>query len=386
MDSVKIHSKLQKNKPRIILFLGAGASSFAGYYTFVSFPELLFNSELRHREKMPSLPPNTERILNAIKGSLERNNKATTHDNFLWRLDSYTNLLNLNQSDDVLQDFLRENTKLHDLFLCTEQAINQISGTTVHHYSVNRVQQARLNDPIKYEKMKSVFELYSRLANFNEEKHILPIYTTNYDLLLEDLSSEFSSKIYKSDFLTNGISNNTLEESIWSHCNYNASEGLKLFRLHGCVCWFYHNVGDNNVYFHRRDAIYQEMWKMCAMYPGKETQRGMNPHGFAFNNLYRSLQSCDLAVFIGFSFRDDDVMHVLLKALSERIGKPKLLIIDPLYNNLDIINRLHDSSSRTVFPSKTPNTNQIKYIQSHFGEDPQDLERIMDTCRQMLNS
>lgn len=37
-------------KPRVVLYLGAGASFFAGYQTFVTFPELLFNRQLRATE------------------------------------------------------------------------------------------------------------------------------------------------------------------------------------------------------------------------------------------------------------------------------------------------------------------------------------------------
>jgi hypothetical protein len=368
--------------PKVILFLGAGASSFAGYHTFVSFPELLFNNEIRKDENMPPLSSNISRILKAIKESLERNNKPTTHDNFLWRLDSYTNLLRLNQSDDVLQDFLRENTRLYDLFICTDQAINQISNTTVHHYSLNRVQKAKQNDNITYEKMKSVFEFYKELANFNTN-YSLPIFTTNYDLFLEDLIKEFSGI---NNFLVNGISNNTDEETFWSPDFYLQIQGLQLYRLHGCVNWFYHTREDNNVYFHRKNAVFQEMGKLCAMYPGRETKIGMNPHGLAFKTLYSSLTSCDLAVFIGFSFRDDDVMHVFLKALSEREGEPKILVVDPLYNSLDVQHRLEDSATRSAFPSKIPNDKQINSIKAYFGEDKKVLQKIIKKCNIMLQT
>ena len=96
---------LKEIKSKVILFLGAGASHFAGYKTFVTFPQLLFEKELREQEGIPPLPINSERILIAIRDSLIKNNKATTHDNFLWRLDAYTQFLRLNQRDEVLQEF-----------------------------------------------------------------------------------------------------------------------------------------------------------------------------------------------------------------------------------------------------------------------------------------
>jgi hypothetical protein len=368
------------NYPKITLFLGAGASSFAGYHTFVSFPELLFNADTRRLENMPSLSPNTERILKAIKESLERNNKPTTHDNFLWRLDGYTNVLRLNQSDDVLQDFLRENTRLYDLHICTEQAINQISSTTVHHYSSNKVLEAKKNDNIRFERMKNVFEFYKELANL-EDNTCLPIYTTNYDLFMEDLVKEFA---LTDNFLTNGIPNNMEPESNWNAKLYSHKAGLHLHRLHGCVGWFYHNREDSNVYFHRKDAVNQEMGKLCAMYPGRETRIGLDPHGHSFRCLYNSIISCDIAIFIGFSFRDDDVMHVLLKAFSERRSKPDLLVVDPLYNNVDIQHKLRDSATRSPFPNRIPDCDQIHSIKARFGEDKELLEKILEDCKILI--
>ncbi len=205
-----------RRKPSVIVYLGAGASQFAGYYTFGDFPQLLFNAELRTAEGMPLLSDNSERILKAIKVSSERNNKATTHDNFLWRLDAYTQLLRLNLTDDVLQEFLKETTRLHDLHSCTVQAISQISATTIRHYSANRVQMAKQSNAVRYENMKRVFNIYARLAVHNGQPAFLPVFTTNYDLFLEDLTSEFGRATTTPPVsLINGISGLTREEARW---------------------------------------------------------------------------------------------------------------------------------------------------------------------------
>ena len=38
--------KSKQSNSKIVLYLGAGASHFAKYFTFTSFPDLLFNDEL----------------------------------------------------------------------------------------------------------------------------------------------------------------------------------------------------------------------------------------------------------------------------------------------------------------------------------------------------
>lgn len=381
-------------KPRVVLYLGAGASYFAGYQTFVTFPELLFNAQMREAEGMPPLSPNPERLLLAIRESLRRNNKATTHDNFLWRLDGYTQFLRLNQCDDALQDFLRNNTRLYDLHICTEQAVNQISATTIHHYSKNRVNMAKsAADFTAYNNMKRVIKLYSQLAQLNGDPSWLPVYTTNYDMLLEDLVSEFGNECDSRISITNAIPGVTRENAQWTskimEMNGQERSGIYLYRMHGCVCWF-NNTPGKEVTFIRKHAAEQEKTRMCVMYPGNETEYvGNDPYGFAFRSFYRDLQKCDLVIFVGFSFRDDDVMHVLLKAMEERRGKLKLLVVDPLYTSDDVCDRLKASASRTTLPYRIPKKgdtdSEIHSITTPFGEDATMDLSILSKCREILN-
>jgi len=375
-----------KKPPKVILYLGAGASYFAGYHTFVDFPDLLFNADLRKAEGMPDLNPNSERILKAIRESLRRNNQATTHDNFLWRLDGYSQFLRLNQIDPVLQDFIRESSRLYDLFLCTQEAISQISTTTVHHYSSKRVERAKAIDNTTYENMRKVLSLYSDIAAINGPDATLPIFTTNYDLLLEDLVAEFAGKDKIPVALVNGIPGLTRELMAWSLKEYarqNSMSTFHLHRLHGCVSWFYHDIGDSNIYFHRKDAPQQQIDKLYAMYPGREARIGIGLHGNSFRTFYQQLQVCDLVVFIGFSFRDDDVMHLILKALAERRGKLKILVVDRVYNKDDVRNKLEDASHRTSFPFRIPKPGEIESISMSYGSTPGFDTPILELCRDL---
>lgn len=375
-----------KNHSNVILYLGAGASYFAGYYTFVTFPDLLFNKELRRSEGMPDLDPNSERILEAIRKSLEVTNKATTHDNFLWRLDGYNQFLRLNMIDPVLQEYLHESSRLHDLHICTELAISQISSSTVHHYSSKRVDIAKAKKDLVYNNMRNVFSLYRSIGALNGDGN-LPIFTSNYDMLIEDLVAEFAGLDDQPVKLINGIPGLTRELMPWSSSEFNQKQifnTFQLHRLHGCVCWFYHDLGDSNVYFHRRDATQQQIDKLYAMYPGKEARIGIGPYGHSFHTFYEQLQHCNLVVFIGFSFRDDDVMHVLMKALAERRGRLKILVVDPVYNKDDVRNKLIDASHRTSFPFRIPKDGEIESIKMRFGSDFDFDNQILDACQKLV--
>jgi hypothetical protein len=372
-------------QPRVVLYLGAGASQFAGYKTFVDFPSLLFENGLRRSEGMPDLSPNSLRILNAIKDSLERNNKATTHDNFLWRLDGYNQFLRLNQSDDALQDFLRNNTRLYDLHMCTQQAIQQISATTIRHYSANRVQRAKQASGLQYESMRRVFGIYRALAQLNANSPFLDIFTSNYDMLIEDLHAEFGDGEPRLN-IVNGIPRLMEEEAVWNSNIYgkaDCSSALRLFRLHGCVCWFLHASG-SDIYFHRRNAVEQETSRMCAMYPGNEREIGTDPYGHGFRTLYRCLLRCELVVFIGFSFRDDDVMHLLLKAIDDRRGELRVLVVDAVNTSQDVMNKLEDAAKRMTLPYRVPRGKEIESLTMYFGDPKDGDEKVLATCERLL--
>src|SRR5437773_687522 len=96
---------------RILLFLGAGASSFVGYHTFASFPDLLLNADLRSREGLPEFHYTTPDFLREVQQTLLTERLPTTHDKFLWRLNDYALLWNLLQRDSVLERrFLKDQT------------------------------------------------------------------------------------------------------------------------------------------------------------------------------------------------------------------------------------------------------------------------------------
>ncbi len=373
--------------PRVVLYLGAGASQFAGYRTFADFPVLVFDRSVRRSEGLHDLPPQAERLLTAIKEALEAKSKPTTHDMFLWRIEQYRQLLILNSQDPALQPFLREARGLWDLHVCTEDAVNVMATTTVHHYSSDRVRVAHESDPNVYRNMRLVYELLLAMADLNGAGSHLPIFTTNYDMLVEDLCHEFCNGS-KRPVLVNGLPNVSQERATWTPAVYEgrspASATFHLFRLHGCACWFYHHQGNEGIYFHRVDAAQQSIWDLCAMYPGLEMERGAGPHGYGFRAFHRYLQACDLVVFIGFSFRDDDVMHVLLKALAERKGQLKVLMIDKMYTTCDVQMRLREAARRSPFPVREPNDKEMIGLKLVFGSEEAFADKVISACKTLL--
>ncbi|MBN1646928.1 MAG: SIR2 family protein [Spirochaetales bacterium] len=363
----------KKRKPKIIVFLGAGASRNIGYHTFASFTSLLFNNEIREKEKLGRLhdKSNIILLLKEIENSLKILAKPATHDNFLWSLNDYKQLWHNVRIDNVLRSRFLKNAMLWGEYShfsrLTEDAINEITDTTITHYAANKVETIG-RDTGQYGNLRNIYNLYEKLALENDELGpFLPVFSTNYDMFLEDLQTEFGASGGLE--LVNGIENYITESSPWDQDEYEKTPcGLHYYRLHGCSCLYYHGPHDTNVYFHRNGLPENPQANLYAIYPGRERLLGLNPHSLGFRKLYEYAAECDCIVFIGFSFRDDDVKLVVLSANSTRKEKLKVVVIDPNLRQEDIRRNLIETGKRTQFPVCIPDLKDIHCIDCYYGE------------------
>jgi len=186
--------------------------------------------------------------------------------------------------------------------------------------------------------------------------------------------------------LVNGIPGLATEQAAWTADEYSraAHAGIHLYRLHGCVSWVYHPA-DERVFHHRFDLLQQRPQDLCVMIPGKEIWRGKNPRALAFRELYNNFRCCDVALFIGFSFRDLDVKQLLLAANAVRLKKAiRLVVVDNELNRESVFSRLDDASRETQFPVKFPEQELVTVIRMRFGEEAQFAEKILNTVKGML--
>jgi hypothetical protein len=346
-----------------VVFLGAGASAFAGFQTFRRFGDLILDKVLRYREGLPDIDIETPRLVSEIHTSLEKMHRPTTHDNYLWLLTDYRNFCAKFDVHSGLQDrFPRIPDDIRAFGSISQTVIDDITKTTFCHYSRQR-NTGGAGEEIR--------QLYERIAVKNDPVHpFLPIFTTNYDLLVEDLYAD-SNKTVTSIPFSNGIPGQTRKGSKWNQKTYE-SYGIHLYRLHGCVGWFNDQVQpaqSTEIYFNRPSEINADFLKrLCVMFPGREMERGKNPHGFGFRRFFSTLLSCRRIIFIGFSFRDDDVMHILLAANALREDPVRLVIIDPRIGPEDILKSLEEAARRSIFQARLPKVENIVWNRIPFGQ------------------
>jgi len=375
-------------KPRAIVFLGAGASQFAGYRTFQSFDTLFFDPHVREVERLPPVSDCTLQLMREIRSSLEHQHpvKAVTHDNYLWLLNQYRQFCYTFSMGDSIRT--RIGPQADALWSAIDpfqreivRAADDITNTTIHHYSNNRVALLKAADGNLAKTLFAVRDFYVALAKFNNAAEpYLPIFTTNYDMLLEDMWQDpdigFAGIPY-----VNGIPGVTTEQGAWKESTYakHHCNGIHYYRLHGCVCWLYHVYGNETVYYHRENILEQEPTNLCAMFPGREIFRGKSPHATAYRMLYESMVSCECIIFVGFSFRDDDVMHLLLAANASRQGRRlKLVIINPVMNPARVKAELQEASTRSQFPVAIPHSEDIIHFGQRFGWETTPINEIIN--------
>ena len=355
---------LQSVRPAdVVLFLGAGASDFAGYKTFRGFGDLILDRVVRYQEQLPDIAPDTPRLVEEMRAALERVHVPATHDNYLWLLTDYRNFCEKFDTHTGLQSrFPRILDDIRSFRTLAATVVDDLTKTTFCHYSRSRDTGA-IGEEIR--------SLYEGLAIYNSPTEPwLPMFTTNYDLLLEDLFADQNRLPARIPF-SNGIPGRTRRGAKWNQKAYE-SGGLQLYRLHGCISWFQDNAETpgSSISFARPDNIDGSLLsRLCVMFPGREMELGRNPHGFGFRLLFAALLSCRKALFVGFSFRDDDVMQVLLAANASRETPLRLLMIDPRIGANDVLRSLEGAARRSPFPVRLPQESDISCLREGFGGD-----------------
>ena len=344
-----------------LLFLGAGASQFAGYHTFQRFGELLTDQVVRLKEGLPNQSKATPLLIESLNQALKAMHRPATHDNYLWLLNDYHTFCGKFNTHAGLQDqFPRIRDEIHAFLETIETVINDLTQTTYCHYSRQR------NLGTAGQEVRSLYEALA-IRN-NKTDPFLPVFTTNYDLLLEDLFRENRGSSFSVPLFT-GISGRTRERGKWNPRLYD-NNGVHLFRLHGCVAWFRasEDQSQNKVTFARPVSLDADMLcRLCVMFPGRELRVGNDPHGYAFRRLYSCILRCKKLVFVGFSFRDDDVMQILLAANAARKKSVQIRIIDPSIGSEEVIKNLQGAGLRSPFMSTVPPALAIKCLRLEFG-------------------
>lgn len=178
-----------------------------------------------------------------------------------------------------------------------------------------------------------------QLLNSTKDTEILPIFTTNYDPAIEE-ACKFGNFWQRNINFCNGIIQDfNSQEFVWDRRGFEFNpdprkKQICLFKLHGSVDWYRINGKIVRVPFsehHGDDDIIRNV----IIYPAMKKVAIAEPFLTAYNYLHHCLLNTNVAVFIGYSFRDYDVLSRIKFALTENPNL-MLIIFDPQAKNLRI--------------------------------------------------
>jgi hypothetical protein len=328
------------------VFIGAGASKYFDIPTMKEFPEdfekyLGDNGESDEKRLYKQINVNLkedgdldlEAILTLLEdlSEKERFDRRFEHPSILYLLEE------------------RQLNKIHEL----------IEFNFKHHGKVAK----RLKEKLKWfirkkcfpENFKDKISLYTEFfdsimpdRNFKEQvkkpqtkgRHC-EIFTTNYDLCIENYCRMIKMPYKNGEKLTNGKDIVSISKKSNKEFYSNDYSGFQIYKLHGSINWY--KIRDSDI----RNVIkwtiaplevgaktfdYTEIESELIIYPVQEKQIYKDPFSDMFIRLKESLELSDYCFVVGYSFRDEEIRGIFDDAMFERDKKgrkTKIFLIDP---------------------------------------------------------
>ncbi len=303
-------------KSPIVIFAGGGASDHLGYPVGSRFLAML-------REQFAGA---------TAQDALFRALDSDRHPNFEYiydyvdRLCELANVVHVPVQPDLIQqftapasDFFEPLPLIVDTWAKDTARISGIAQELRNRLSSMLIEQyGDLKKPTVLEG--SCWPAFLRLLHPGPD-HVLPVFTTNYDLAFEDLDRQFRRQgLVPHDAIDRG--SRGLSWVTPARYDNITADGRSLrvvmFRLHGCVAWQKLPAGSQSpdgavaeVRFDENDRPVVDPRKAALVWPSPTKLPFTEPFWQAHMYLVDCLQSALLAVFIGYGFADTAIAGLL---------------------------------------------------------------------------
>lgn len=374
------------SQSRIFLFLGAGASAPFGGWLMGEFIVNLI-SQLHTKEELYELVTtlasysgyDLEAILKELGDICDRPYFADKS-----RINFINNLLD---SEDKQEERLREMEKARASGVGGGYvgSVKEISGFSEQYSLLVEIckelrseiekfifdHYGNLDDSLIVQTYKPIFNI---LSERGDKDKILPVFTTNYDRVIEDYQKSEYKGVRVVDGFGEIVPNS--REMIWDRSvfdDFQAEQGklnIVLFKLHGSIYWYEAN----------RRIVYsiipiqretKSRVKNVLIYPAMNKIAMSDPFFTGYDYFQRCLDNAEFGIFIGYSFRDYDTVTKIRSSLNFN-SKLTLIVLDPSAKKL-IADNFHDLENR--FISLQFSFGEKGHIDSYLGQLKKALEK-----------
>ena len=302
-----------------VLFTGAGASAPLGCLPTKPFlnklPEIIFNLYKEQGQDYDKVEIVAQFLTRFFNIAAKHYNTKKPDSEIV--LDYIQNIINnCKELSEVPAELLRTDFN-HTMAIKTlEQMEGFIQRAIVEHYStVDGDQADKLYAP-----------LFQDLSSF---KSVIPMFTTNYDWVFEQLAELNESKYTLTDGFKSSPMGLFWSEDVFKKFTAKSNRiNLVLFKLHGSTSW-YKDSNSNAIRKFPEPAPALASSRAVVIYPTQVKDHLVQTEPFKTSYSYFSgaLQQAKLLIVIGFSFRDPAINSEIRNSLTLNQNL-RLLIIE----------------------------------------------------------
>lgn len=343
---------IQKNliKSKIALFLGAGFSSFIGYplmnkfiYKLADIFEPILDPMEQEFIEVISVLKNTtdlEEIFGIFESAIEANCILRKEDFFKFQEKSkggitFPNHINPTQYTKWVDDFKTLQMEDKIVTIC-KKIISKVKKEIFKIYGPKK-------DIDYLGSYGTFFDTIMNLVKINKKTVFIPIFTTNYDVIIENYFENLNNKnieIFNFFNSKNEFDSNIIQDKI-----FNKETIISIMHLHGSI-FFYKNIVENKILNIPISSYLEDnRYENKIIYPLKDKTPIEEPFFTYYDYLSRCLDNTKYLTVVGYSFRDYESLNRIKSSLIFNKDL-KIVIIDP--NADKIKENIFDNSERII--------------------------------------
>ncbi|MBA7500689.1 hypothetical protein ES704_03449 [subsurface metagenome] len=375
MRSLDLNTEIINNK--YLLFVGAGASAPLGLKPTGPFLDMLpkkLDELIQQGYRKEFGQENIEKFLSHFYTQAAQHFGVTLPDSEIV-LDYLDFLAEACRELDSLPREFRElaetggggdfHRRWNTMFL---QIRSYIQKVVVEHYSrVDGEHASRIYKPL--------------LQPLCGQGQTLPVFTTNYDWVFEHLAEVSQEDLYLEDgFESSPLGERWVRDVFDKFRPRQRKSNLVLFKLHGSTSWYRDEVPPQFIRKFPNPAPELAGSRAVLIYPTQVKVEVIQEEPFytAYEYLRETMMHTNLAVIIGFSFRDPVINDTVRHVLTNNEGL-KLAIIEPKMNDdpgvafSELLDKLGIEEQEWK--------GRLRVIKGKFGDEPFVSEEVARTVQ-----
>ena len=363
-------------EPKIVFFLGAGASAFMG----LPATKPLMESFLVKHQSCNFSPmirdyknKNIENLYADVNELLNSQNMVLHHIPIMCAT---------NEIIEFIEDFeydvdCTSDTLYDEQLLCDEHPLLESLESESRFESVyDTLEQLKHSlgqhvfESLRYDKNK-LSEYCMIIKQIREVADSYPtiIITTNYDLLIENCCDSLGLQII------DGFSKMPSGRGKWDE-TFSGGGDIKLLKLHGSLNW--HKESDGTPVRESAEMQYDPTHNIWIEPSPQKVGTNEEPLKTIRTKFENILHDCDLLVVIGFSFNDDIWKNIIQEKITKEGNKMRLLYISksiPIFINSYGSEFIIDKNNHVGYKDnsrssrKTRNNQHVEYFISAFDTE-----------------